>query len=106
MEDFFTLRSLLTFSGAAAASAALTQILKPLVAKLPFQVSARFITYITALIITLAATALSGSKELSDYLICIVNAALISLSSNGGYDLIKSLMSGNNDMEDKDENNS
>jgi hypothetical protein len=106
MEGFFTLKSLLTYSGAAAAAAALTQIIKPLAAKLPFQVSARFITYITALIITLAATVLSGSKEPADYALCTVNAALISLSSNGGYDLIKSLMSDNDDTEDNDEDNS
>lgn len=106
MEDFFTLRSLLTYSGAAAAAGALTQILKPLIAKLPFQVSARFLSYTVALVITLAATALSGSKELSDYLICTVNAALIALSSNGGYDLIRSLINNNNDTEENDEDNS
>ncbi len=105
MEDFITVRSLLTYGGAAAASAAVTQILKPLIAKLPFTVSPRLVSYLIALAITLTATALSGSKELSDYLICTVNAALISLSSNGGYDLIKSLISENNE-ENNDENNS
>ena len=103
MEDFFTLKSLLTYGGAAAASGALTQILKPLAEKLPFKISLRFLSYFIALIITLAATAFSGSKEPADYFLCTVNAALISLSSNGGYDLIKSLTNESNE-EDNDEN--
>ena len=105
MEDFITVKSLLTYGGAAAASAAVTQILKPLFEKLPFKISPRLISYFVALIITVTATVLSGSKDLSDYLVCTVNAALISLSSNGGYDLIKSLMSENNE-EKNNENNS
>ena len=105
MEEFFTLRSILTYSGSAAATGAVTQLLKPLLAKLPFKISQRLVSYLTALLITLAATALSGSRELSDYLICTVNAALISLSSNGGYDLIKTLINEKNDEEDNNENN-
>ena len=105
MEEFLSLRSLLTFGGAAAASAAVTQVLKPLTERFPFNVSQRFISYIIALTITLAATALTGSRELSDYFLCAVNAAFVSLSSNGGYDLIKSLIKEKN-REDEDENNS
>ena len=105
MEDFFTLKSLLSYGGAAAASAALTQVIKPLLQKMPFTVSVRAVSYVTALIITLAATALSGSREPADYFLCAVNAALISLSSNGGYDLIKSLITLDTE-EDDDENNS
>ena len=105
MEEFFTVRSILTYSGSAAATGILTQFLKPLLSKLPFKISQRLVSYVLALTITVAATALSGSRELSDYLICTVNAALISLSSNGGYDLIKNLIKENNNEEDDDENN-
>lgn len=106
MKEFFTVGSMLTYGGAAAASAALTQIFKPLTERLPFGISQRLVSYVIALIITLTATALSGSRELSDYLICTVNAALISLSSNGGYDLVKKLIDENNEEENDDENNS
>lgn len=105
MEEFFTVKSILTYSGSAAATGVLTQIIKPLLSKLPFKISQRFVSYVLALIIMLTATALSGSKELSAYFLCTVNAALISLSSNGGYDLIKNLINDNNDEEEDDENN-
>lgn len=104
MEELFTFKSMLTFGGAAAASAAVTQILKPLFEKLPFEISPRVVSYVIALTVTVTATAFSGSREPADYFMCIVNAALISLSSNGGYDLIKTLI--NKGEEDNNENNS
>lgn len=106
MQEFLTFKSLLTYGGAAAATGALTQLIKPLTEKLPFKIDNRLVSYVTALLIMITATVLSGGRDLSDYLICTVNAALIALSSNGGYDLIKTLLSEKNDGEDdNDENN-
>ena len=104
MSDFLTLGSLLSYGGAAAAVCALTQTLKPLVSKLPFGVSTRTVSYLLALILLTAATFFTGSREAADYALCVVNAALVSLSSNGGYDLISQLVKEASE-EDNDDGN-
>ncbi len=104
MADFLTFGALLTYGGASAAVAALTEVLKPLVRRLPFHVSMRTVSYLTALIILCAAAFFSGSRDGGDYVLCTVNAALVSLSSNGGYDLIAHLTE-EADTEDNDDNN-
>lgn len=104
MSEFLSIGSLLTYGGSAAAVCALTQTVKPLVSKLPFEVSARTVSYIISLIVLLAATFFSGCRNGADYALCVVNAALVSLSSNGGYDLLRHL-TGGDDTEDTDDNN-
>lgn len=83
-----TIESLVTFGGAAAAAGAITELLKPLLSKLPFKVSPRIISYLAALAVMTLGFIFSGSRSGSDYVLCAINAAFISLSSNGGYDLI------------------
>ena len=104
MADFLTVGALLTYGGASAAVAALTEVFKPLVRKLPFALSMRTVSYFTALAVLSAAAFFSGCRDWADYALCAVNAALVSLSSNGGYDLVSKLTE-EADTEDNDDNN-
>jgi hypothetical protein len=42
----------------------------------------------------------SGSRQASDYVLCAINAAFISLSSNGGYDMIRAAVEAAGEEED------
>lgn len=105
MKEFFDIYRLMTFGGAAMAVCAVTQVVKPLLKKLPFEVDVQLVSYITALIILAVATALTGGKAV-DYFVCLINAALVSLSANGGYDLVRTLMKGDIEEDNDIENNS
>ena len=100
---FLSFSSLLTYGGATVAVTALTELCKPLIAKLGGRISMRAVSYVIALLILLAAAFFTGARSAPDYLICAVNAALVSLSSNGGYDLISALI--NEETEDDGEDN-
>ena len=104
MSEFITIESLITFGGAAAAAGAITELLKPLLKKLPFEISPRIISFFAALIVLTVGFAFSGSKDPADYVLCVVNAVFVSLSSNGGYDVIRAI-AGKNGTEDNDEDN-
>ncbi len=84
-------QTLLTFGGATAVTAVLTQIFKGLFDKLPVTLSTRFFSYLIAVMLLLFATFFTGSRDVSDYIICTVNAALVSLSANGSFDMIRSV---------------
>ncbi|MBP5207508.1 MAG: hypothetical protein J6330_03520 [Clostridia bacterium] len=104
MDGFLSLGSLLSYGGSVTAVCALTQILKPLLSRLPFRVGARAVSYVTALCVMIAAALLSGKREAADYVLCFVNAALVALSANGGYDLAKALSEGEHTEDDDDDN--
>lgn len=105
MTEFTDWRTLATFGGTAAAAAALTQLLKPLLSKLKFKINYRIVSYICSLVILITATVISGGCGAPEILLCFINAAVVSLSSNGGYDLTVELFNYGNE-EDDDENNS
>ena len=90
----------MTFGGATAAAGAITQLLKPLLKKLPFEISPRIVSYFAALLVMTVGFIFSGSRAASDYVLCAVNAAFISLSSNGGYDIIHTLVNSGENTED------
>ena len=92
----------MTFGGATAAAGAITQLLKPLLKKLPFEISPRIVSYFAALLIMTVGFIFSGSRAASDYVLCAVNAAFIALSSNGGYDLIHALVGSGDNTEDNE----
>ena len=101
MSEFITIESLITFGGAAAAAGAMTELLKPLLKKLPFEISPRIISFFAALIVLTVGFAFGGSREPADYVLCVINAVFVSLSSNGGYDIIRTIVG----KEEDDENN-
>lgn len=87
MQEFFTWSMLATYAGATLATNIITQLFKGtgFIAKIP----TRLFSYAVALIVLLAATLFSGSLDWSSGALCAVNAAVVSLASNGAYDAVK-----------------
>ena len=90
--DFFTWDILTTMAGATFAVAILTEITKgiPGIQKIPTQVW----SFILAFIVLVGAQAAMGTLTFSSGGIAVLNAALVSLAANGGYDLLERLKNG------------
>lgn len=90
--DFFTLDILGTMAGATFAVAILTEVTKGilLISKLPTQVW----SLILAFIVLIGAQAATGTLTLATGGLAVLNAALVSLAANGGYDLLDRLKNG------------
>ena len=84
--EFFDWSVLLTFAGAVLAVAILTQITKniPGIRLL----STQLWSYILAVVVLIAAHYFSGVLDMSNAALVLINAALVSLASNGGYSAI------------------
>ena len=82
--EFFNWATLVTYAGALAATALLTQWLKCVFKNIPTQI----VSYIIAFLILLAATFFTGVLTLETGALFIINAAVVSLASNGMYDAI------------------
>ncbi len=104
MEGFLTPASLMTYGGCVAAVCAITEILKPLLEKLPVRIGARTVSYAVAAAVSVAAALISGKNGAADIALCFINAALVALSANGGYDLSAKLHAGA-EQEENDDNN-
>ena len=78
-----------SFAGAASAVGLITQITKniPGIVKLPTQLW----SYILALVVLLLAQAFTVGLTLSGAVISLFNAALVSLSANGGYQALSKM---------------
>ena len=89
MSEFFSWEFLASFAGAAVATGILTQFLKKI--KIPTQI----LSYIVAFGILLLAKAFTSSEvDLSEWTLIPLNAALVSLASNGKYMALKRLCDG------------
>jgi hypothetical protein len=90
--DFFTWDILGTMAGATLAVAVLTEITKgiPGIRKLPTQVW----SFILAFAVLIGAQAATGTLTLATGGLAVLNAALVSLAANGGYDLLERLKNG------------
>lgn len=90
--DFFTWDILGTMAGATLAVAVLTEITKgiPGICKLPTQVW----SFILAFAVLIGAQAATGTLTLATGGLAVLNAALVSLAANGGYDLLERLKNG------------
>lgn len=88
MNDFFTWANLATYSGALLATGFFTQLLKGVgfIDKIP----TRLTSYVIAVIIMLAGTFFMGNFTASNAVLCLVNAVVVSLASNGAYDAVTS----------------
>ena len=93
MDTFFTWDYLLTFAGCVLATGLLTQGLKKLTGKIPEQI----VSYVVALAILvvgqLATNKMTGWDVAA---LDIVNAMVVSLSANGGYDAVINIFGHNN----------
>ncbi|MEL7610350.1 MAG: hypothetical protein AAGU74_12735 [Bacillota bacterium] len=85
MDGFFTWAMLATYAGATMATGLLTQWLKCVFAKVPTQI----VSYGIALLVLLAATLFTGALTFESGTLCVINAAVVSLASNGAYDAVQ-----------------
>lgn len=86
--DFFTWQFLATFAGATAATALITQFVKGMI---PATVPTRLVTYVVALAVIILATFFTGQLTVSSGILSVLNAVLITLAANGGYDAISKM---------------
>lgn len=83
-QEFFTWTMLATYAGAVMATTLVTQLLKGVgfISKIPTQI----FSYVVALVILLAATFFGGQWTWPDAALCLLNAVVVSLASNGAYE--------------------
>ena len=86
MDSFFDWTMLGTFAGAAAATGLVTQAVKGIFQKIPTQL----VSYVIAVVILGLATAATGAvSDWTGWALVPLNAVVVSLASNGGFDIIK-----------------
>lgn len=96
MDTFFTWEYLLSFAGCVAGTGILTQFLKPITRKVPTQL----VSYVVALLImTVGQIATHTLKTWDMVALNLINAVVISLTSNGGFDAIKRAFGAKTDEE-------
>lgn len=86
MNEFFTWTTLATYAGATLATSLITQLIKGLgfIDKIPTRIT----SYAIALVVLLAATFFTGGLTLESGVLCVVNAVVVSLASNGAFDAV------------------
>ena len=94
MNDFFAWETLVTFSGCALATGVLTQFLKNIFKKLPTQ----WLSYLIAVPLLFGATAATGgfAQPWTVWALIPLNAAIVSLASNGAYEAVGRAVKGEN----------
>ena len=96
MDTFFTWEYLLSFAGCVAATGIITQLLKNIFDKLPTQV----VSYVIALAVLLVGQAATGKLNTWDVAVLdAVNAVVVSLAANGGFDAVKRIFVPKTDAE-------
>ena len=83
-QEFFTWTMLATYAGAVMATTLITQLLKGVgfISKIPTQIFSDGV----ALVVRLAATFFGGQWTWPDAALCLLNAVVVSLASNGAYE--------------------
>ena len=95
MNEFFTWAMLATFAGATAATAIVTQFLKDI--KFLTDFPTQLLSYIVALVVLVIATlATIGFGDWQTFAIIPLNAVVVSLASNGGFEAIQKLLGNKN----------
>lgn len=85
MENFLNWDILLTFSGCVAGTVLLTEWLKKLFDKLP----AQLVSFVIATVILVVGHAATDTFAWAEAPLYLVNAVAVSLSANGGFDILK-----------------
>ena len=92
MNDFFDWAMLGSFAGAAAATGIVTQAVKGIFQKIPTQI----VSYVISVLVLGLATAATGAvSDWTGWALVPLNAVVVSLASNGGFDVIKRTTSKN-----------
>lgn len=86
MTDFVTWSYLATSAGAIVMTTLITQFIKGIgfIDKIPTRIT----SWVVALIILVAAFAFTGVTGIGNYALCIFNAVVVSLASNGTHDAL------------------
>lgn len=89
--EFFDWTALGTMAGAVAAVGILTQITKgiPGIKKIPTQAW----SYALALVVLIVSQAVAGGLTLASAGLAVINAAVVSLAANGGYEAMQRVKS-------------
>lgn len=87
MQEFFTWTMLATYAGAVLCTTVMTQLLKGMafIARIP----TRVFSYAVAVLVLLAASFFTGSLTLENGVLCAINGAVVSLASNGAFEVVK-----------------
>lgn len=87
MQEFFTWAMLATYAGAVLATTLITQIFKGLsfIDKIPTKI----FSYLTAIIVLLAATAFTSGLTPANAGLSVINAVVVSLASNGAFEALQ-----------------
>ena len=95
--EFFSWDILGTLAGATMAVGIITQIIKelPFIKAIPTQA----VSYVLALVIMIAAQAFTGGLTASGAALAAINAAMVSLAANGGYEALKRAGGGSEEEE-------
>ncbi len=87
MDTYFTWTVIGTLAGCTAATALITEFLKGVFKKFP----TRLLSYIIAIILMICATIFSSDYNVQSFFIIPVNAIIVSLAANGGFDTVNSI---------------
>ena len=86
-ENFLTWETLLTYAGCVSGTVVVTEWVKKMLPKLNSQI----VSFVTALTILLVGRWATGTFVVGDIGLYLVNAMVVSLAANGGFDAIKGM---------------
>lgn len=96
MSEFFTWTALGTYAGAVLVTALVTQLVKGIgfIGTIP----TRIVSYVIALTVLLGANAAAGTLDWAMAGLCVVNAVVVALASNGAHDAAASVVKKHGDL--------
>ncbi|MBO4383810.1 MAG: hypothetical protein J5854_00110 [Clostridia bacterium] len=86
MTSLFTWQGLVTYSDAVLATAIITQFVKDI--KPISRIPARLLSYLAALTVLTAATAVTLGFDLKALILNVINSVLVALAANGAFDAV------------------
>lgn len=92
MNEFLTWDMLGTFAGCLGATVVITEFIKKLFPKIHPQI----VSFVIALVILVSVKLVAGTFAWSDILLQVMNAVVVSLAANGGFDAAKNILGGGN----------
>ena len=91
LDNFLTWEFLATYAGATAATSVIVEFAKKVLDKY-FNIPTQLVSYLVALVILLLAQVFTSGLTISNIILTLINAILVSLASNGAYDGIKRMV--------------
>ena len=89
MDSFVTWESLLSYGGCVAGTILVTEFIKKLFGE---KVPAQLVSFLIAAVILFVGHLATGTFVWKEALLYLINAAAVSLSSNGGFDAVKKIV--------------